>query len=96
MTTEVVQILERARELLGPNGERWIKYNGFETEEAPGFYCLIEALNEASGQKSITTPVNSIVRKVIGGGIIDWNDAPERTWEEVASVLERAKGLAKE
>lgn len=57
------------------------------TRDAAGRYCLIEAIAECgvSGFRKATSAIDDAV----GRDCIEWNNAPERTAEEVISTMRR-------
>lgn len=79
------------------NRDTWIQ--GYSSRDATGQpchsiqgckWCLLGAIEKIS--KSIKEEIYLRVklRKIIGLNIIDFNDAPERTWEEVEAAIKEA------
>ena len=92
------EVLRKALELLGPNGEHWCKERYFNGNKM----CMQGATRRASlyaDDSGFTSALctNALLKAVPdceGNPIARWNDAPERTWPEVKAAFEKAIGLA--
>ena len=88
-----VEVLEKALELLGPNGENWVN-------EAPDWdkHCCVTAIDTVGDNRS-QEKAKSFLRRVINSNVCSlisrWNDAPERTFPEVRAAFLKAIELAK-
>lgn len=96
MTTE--QVLTKALELLGPNGENWVK----EQQYGP-CYCMVTAVQIAAGQSHAAClskiPAYELLCIAAArdyGTLGMWNDHARRTWPEVKAAFERAIELARQ
>lgn len=98
MTSTAADVLRRALELLGPNGEMWIQGNflGVDAECCAlgaiwkaAFRSDPEGLMEESGRRYLRKALNVI-------NVADWNDAPGRTFAEVKAAFEKAITLAEQ
>lgn len=92
MRAEAAALLEDAADLLEQGG--WIK-NAYQTSEG---YCVVGAIAAAAVSYPLTpTAIHVIARSALGDatgvGTMMWNDAPERTKQEVLDAL---RGAAKE
>lgn len=99
MTT--AEVLRKALELLGPNGEHWCQGRYFDGDKA----CMQGATRVAAQELSQRTEAFLHIAKCTerlmevlptceGNPIARWNDAPERTWPEVKAAFEKAIALA--
>lgn len=98
--SETAQDLRAALALFGPNGEKWAKV---DMRDAFGNMCAAGALDQvqrecwprriamfrAFSKAALGNPIG--LSHTIG----EWNDAPERTWDDVKAAFERAIELAK-
>lgn len=98
----------QVRQLLGPNGERWVK-GAFET--AKGRYCILGAVYRVYGSKARSFEAIRLINDAISptyrghlwwrtlvpnyeeNDIMIWNDNSRRKWHEVNRVLERAEQM---
>jgi len=100
--TSDLKILEKTDALLS-DSSKWNKNTNQECDVADNKYSLFCALNLASvetlGEYSSSRPSIKIVelkikkyenRRVVRFGIIDWNDHPDTTFEELKQVLKEA------
>lgn len=88
------EVLEKAHDFLDNNG--WMQF----ASHSNGSYCAIGAIVKGTGVlKDGLEPIGvvfSYLYKVTGvHGIIEWNDAPGRTKEEVLDALMAAAKLAR-
>jgi len=98
-----VEVISRAIEILGPNGENWTQFE-FSSE---GRHCIIGALNQARRELNITGdksakhirhalsviyPASAIWSQPLT--IVDFNDVEWRRFSEVARVLAYARSEA--
>jgi hypothetical protein len=71
--------------------EKWshINWSGVEKDEQGNIIkrCLVVALNEVYGDKSIDMKPDIQAHLGINYPLSIWNDAPERTWKEVYGLL---------
>lgn len=97
------ELLRRALELLGPNGERWTKGRykvvpGAEEEYPDGAYCssgAIEEINTINQDKAKQYLREAIWASIYTtDGIINFNDAKIRKFPEVKATFEAAIALA--
>jgi hypothetical protein len=92
----VADVLERAANLIEPEGA-WTK----EDYVGPSgtCWCVLGAIKRAGDFANDLNPAAEALRAALGvgyGGIPDWNDAPERTQDEVVAKLREAAALARE
>lgn len=91
-------VLRRARQIITPP-ERWAQGNG----DWAGGYCSMAAIYRAAREFGVPTRLafkaEKRLRRLIGrrkavlGMVVEtWNDAPERTHEEVLRLFDRAIG----
>ena len=85
------QILKVALEKFKLNGEKWKKGKIYGGE-----YCILTAIHSIAKSKFMI--VGRLFKEAnnINDSIIQWNDAPERTWTEIKEAFEKAIKLAKE
>jgi len=99
-------ILEEAARLIEPQGA-WVKgyyalnSRGIEadTAEEAVCYCALGAISVAAGGNppdEMGSRAQELLHTVISGPIDKWNDAPERTQEEVVAKLHEAAAKARE
>lgn len=89
---QVREVLQKALEAFGPNGENWAK--GMEALDRPKC-CVTLAF---SGVRGDTSEALNFFLKCSGFGegyrsiqtAELWNDIPERTWPEVKELFEKA------
>ena len=102
------RIIDEALEILGPNGERWIQ--GSETD-CDHNHCMIGAIKLArrrlgvKGDKTVRLINNEIQRYRAASedrwrkesGVVDFNDRPDRTFEQVREtfLLARREALSR-
>jgi hypothetical protein len=100
-----VRVIDKALELLGPNGEGWIQH---QVTDHLGNRCLLGAILVARNLLAIRTDSTiHLVAKTIAGdhfarirmdqhsGLIEsFNDGPWRTFDEIAGVLVCARNIA--
>lgn len=83
MSKEIAEKLQKALELLGPNGENW----GKEMEILEGNKeCAVTACRKA-GLNSAWRYLDPFTGAT---WVSSWNDAPERTFSEVREVFQKA------
>src|SRR5262245_42296575 len=80
--TQVTKDLRAALELLGPNGENWCQH----AAKIGGRFCMVGAMLEVEAGEAATTALY----RVMGGSVVDFNDAPGRDFSDVRSAFERA------
>jgi len=89
-----VEVLERALELLGPDGKYWVNSLPMRTCD----FCVVTAVSAACPTYSIA-PALAKIREAAGlskhAAVDIWNDAPERTFPEVRAAFLKAIALAK-
>ena len=104
----VAEVLERAADILNSKGA-WAqgRYAVADTgkgcaslDERAVRWCAIGAMGKASGEGvggEFSTQAREFANMVaFGGSIANFNDAPERTQEEVVAKLREAAALARE
>lgn len=87
----VAEVLERAAELLTPEGAWQQREWG-----GNGCWCLDGAIMEAKGEENTFRELALVCEAVGCDSAIYWNDAPERTQAEVVAKLKEAAALARE
>jgi hypothetical protein len=89
------RIIDKALQILGPNGENWIKGDGVDDK-----FCMLHALNMARHRIGGRTRGDETELRVVEAirllhhktqQVPDFNDDPERTFEEVVAVLQLAR-----
>jgi hypothetical protein len=97
-TPETIEsrIIDEALRILGPKGENWIKGTEFGSQRV----CMLHALNMARNQIGGQSMRDETEIRVVEAirlihhrtqQVPDFNDDPERTFDEVVAVLQRAK-----
>ena len=93
-----VRIIDKALELLGPNGEHWTKGIANDGE---GNRCIVGAVRSArrmlrlKGDKTTAFILTAVPDRRPGHPVIeDFNDDRHRKFGEVAAVLTHARKLA--
>lgn len=91
---ETQRVLKRALELLGPNGENWVRRCG----DCDTTFCTLNALGVA-GADHIHYPDHPAARALASAHgdfsrIAPWNDDPDRTFADVKALYEKAIALA--
>ena len=92
------EVLAKALGFCGPNGENWIKG---PSDGLPGTMftgdnvCALLAIERVqdkfnASEDSIVTAGNTLRQAIDDRSVIQWNDAPERTWPEVKLAFETA------
>lgn len=94
-------VLQEALNLFGPDGRNWVKGNG----RAPIPYDALTALYFAAMNEFTPrymwrghdcpeiigiSPLLDVIGLSKTSELVTWNDAPERTWEEVKQAFEKA------
>jgi len=88
--------LKKALALLGPNGENWIKGSYY----FEGEYCMVGALRAVTIFWGTQEKMRDYLKRVIdspsyfGNHMTVYNDAPERTFQEIKEVFQKAILLA--
>ncbi len=94
MTTETAEVLRKARALVE---EGWTQgamsrdargYKSLTSTAAPVCFCAIGAIQEADPKSCLAAA--TALGRIVGGSIIDFNDAPGRTQQEVIAAFDRA------
>ena len=87
----IKKILQKALESLGPNGENWAQ----ETENVRGHTgktCAYLAIQRTADSEWFLADQH--FRKLLpassGGSIVEFNDSPETTFEDVKTLFEKA------
>lgn len=98
----VADVLDAAADLIAPEGA-WGQ-GGYQPRK--GCFCILGALAKASGHSPeniwlypVSNSARSAIADAIGtdiSGIVNWNDAPERTQAEVVVKLREAAALARQ
>lgn len=86
---EAHEAVRKVRELLEARG--WCQG---EATSPDGRHCIIGALDmvtHPAGGTDLYWDTQAFLRKVLGGSIAVWNDAPGRTFEEVKAKLIEAE-----
>jgi hypothetical protein len=97
-----IQIIDKALEVLGPNGEHWIQG---EVNDSHGNRCIVGAVRTArrklrlKGDRTITLILTALCasRSNIYSPlefIENFNDQPGRKFDEIAGLLVHARNLA--
>jgi len=109
-TLSTLKVLQEGLELLGPNGEHWVK----QAYEHSGNYCALGAIAKAAYgyvyqdtrhprppdrfktalYKSARTYLTKALFDSQGTSIVMFNDHPETTFDHVRQLFERAIELA--
>ena len=105
------EVLEKALELLGPNGEHWTVGTSYRDEHGDAIYredpkrelfascCVSAAIVRSEAPKNrhySRSRAWKLFEQVIGSkDVPEWNDAPERSWPEVRAAFLKAIELAK-
>jgi len=104
MTTlkEVADVLERAADLIEPEGAwtqgTWARDRSGDTatRAEEGCWCLWGAIYKTVGYDAVaTSPCLMAVANLVGDSSIHWNDVPGRTQAEVVSALREAAKKAR-
>lgn len=91
-------LFDQLLDFFGPHGERWLR-GAWEDER--GSRCLMGALNyfcsyhrEVAVKVRAMQAIREAIRKYTGSpsGIVDFNDAAQRRYEDVRAVLLIARG----
>jgi len=92
----IAEVLEKAADLLEPEG-RWTQH-AYGRWNGSGYscWCMFGAIDAIASDYKIGAQCNNVVDRVVGQGLVDWNDAPGRTQPEVVAALRRAAALARE
>lgn len=105
----IADVLSRAAAILsasGAWGAGWYAKDRFgesvdTSDDAACRFCAMGAVYRAAGISSrartpapIITATRAHLSKVLGCGVAHWNDAPERTQQEVVAKLREAAALA--
>jgi hypothetical protein len=94
-----IQIIEKALEVLGPNGENWTQGT---SNDGHGKRCIMGAVRSARRMLRIKgDSTTGIILAALGGDpryrpidiIIDYNDS-DREFEEIAALLAHARNIA--
>jgi hypothetical protein len=107
VTQSVKDVLVKARELIA-TPDRWIKENIardkpesrewiYPNHPAATCWCSVGAICAAEGLEGMWSDTRSIkaLKKVLGtDDVSEWNDAPERTHDEVLAAFDKAIALA--
>jgi len=95
-----IQIIDKALEVLGPNGEYWTQGT---SNDGHGKRCIMGAVRTArrklreNGDKTTALLIQAFgCRRLLRPAevIEDFNDAPNRTFDEIAGLLVHARNLA--
>lgn len=92
--------LQKALELLGPNGENWCKGDeDHNISQFPGKFCAMTSLGAACGAKHAFYEARSILYQVCpidaeSGQVVSYNDFPETTFADIKSLFEKAIAAA--
>lgn len=93
---KTVEVLEKAKALLTP--ETWGKGHGSQLPAA-GKYCVLQAMGAVARgfDWRDMEAADALLAEAFGArfGLAGWNDAPERTLEEVHALIDRAVAYAK-
>jgi hypothetical protein len=102
-TCAEVRIIDKALELLGPNGESWTQD---EANDGHGKRCIMGAVRSARRMLRLKGDrPTEIILAALGSGrsyyrptgrIEDFNDGAKRTFDEIAALLVHARRLAAE
>lgn len=99
MTKEAVQVLRKARELLGPSGENWAqgKYGVPYGPRCVTGACVAAAVADRIGGNASFLALHYL-KLVTGdrGAIERWNDAPGRVFADIDAAFKRAIELAEQ
>ena len=100
--TSAVRLIDAVLDVLGPEGERWIKKR---LSNARGHHCILGAL--AYSRRKLRTPrgdlatdyIRQAIRELPGDplwltSVTCFNDYPDRRFTDVRDVLRRARVLA--
>lgn len=94
----VLEILKGAREILTPAGAWCQQFAARDSKGRPAMtsspdacsFCLIGAIHRAAGEgTSRAFEAEAYTRQEIDASIVQWNDYPLRTQEQVLSVLDK-------
>ena len=91
-------------ELLGAGPERWTKGESFQDAEGnrwtldehkkgePVCFCVEGAISYIYGSRQgmVQSALLIVKNLILVNAICEWNDAPERTYEEVMSIVRKA------
>lgn len=88
-TRPVAEVLRKALEAFGPNGEKWRQH---QERDADGRMCSYGAIDYASGRDCYTRrQATDLVRDVLGSPLLAyWNDQGARTFADVKALFEKA------
>lgn len=86
MDLTIKEILQRALEFFGPNGENWVQGHPDINTQA----CALIGISRVSDNEGDKDQAKQCLRDVIGGSIVEWNDARGRTWADVKTAYEQA------
>jgi hypothetical protein len=100
-----IQVIDKALELLGPNGEGWLQHH---LTDHRGNRCLLSAILVARNLLAIKADgtIHRVAEAIAGRNyarihpeqhsrlIESFNDGPWRKFDEVAGVLVRARNIA--
>lgn len=74
----------KVKEFLTP--ERWAKGDDVYLDNRD---CLLTAICRCYEDSQVEWGIKRRVREAVNGSLIDWNDAPERTFQEVKALVEK-------
>lgn len=95
MNTQTLDCLEEAKKLIGAG---WCQKNYIRKKPDGGYeYCSSGAIILSTPDLNVVRCAAAFLKKVTDSNvsILRWNDAPERTHEEVLAAFDRAIDLAK-
>jgi hypothetical protein len=96
----VAEILDRATSLIEPDGA-WIQGGDISLSNGRRSYCAMGALWAARRQRAQEVPLTEydeawqLLRHTVGGSVVQYNDAPERTQAEVVAKFREAASKAR-
>lgn len=101
MADTVADVLDKAADLIAAPGA-W--YRGSEQNHPKSCYCAATAIDAAAGAMALGRPIRAFFGSLLPdckrhddtARIWLWNDAPERTQEEVVFRLREAAAVARE
>jgi hypothetical protein len=74
------EVLARALQLFGPNGERWVQHKRRDR----GRFCAIAAIEEAAhGDTFLRRQAEERLRATVGRSPMLWNDSPGKQFSEI-------------
>jgi hypothetical protein len=84
MTPEARRILVEAKGLVSAG---WFRGDRKSSDQ----HCVLTALQRVGGFKTARLEAQGVLARCLGGkSIVFWNDAPERTHEEVVALFDKA------